>query len=64
MITIHKDQTKPDRQLVEAMQRIRVLATPANTLPWQRHEAPDFAKLLTMISAIATNAITNTGGAL
>ena len=64
MITMHKDQTKPDQRLVEAMQRIRVLATPANTLPWQRLEAPDFAKLLTMISAIATNAITNTGGAL
>lgn len=55
--------TKPDRQLVEAMQRIRLLSTPANTMPWQRHEAPDFTKLLTMISAVATNAITNAGGA-
>jgi hypothetical protein len=47
------------------MNRIKILSTPANTLPWQRHEAPDFARLLTMISAIATNAITNMkGGAL
>lgn len=62
---MHKDQANnPDQRLVEAMQRIRVLATPANTLPWQRREAPDFTKLLTMISAIATNAITNAGGAL
>ena len=44
------------------MNRIKLLSTPANTLPWQRHEAPDFARLLTMISAIATNAITNMKG--
>lgn len=44
------------------MHRIKLLSTPANTLPWQRHEAPDFTKLLTMISAIATNAIVNLGG--
>ena len=44
------------------MHLIKLLSTPANTLPWQRHEAPDFTKLLTMISAIATNAITNMKG--
>ena len=61
---MHKDQSpKPDRQLVEAMHRIKVLSTPAPTLPWERREAPDFTKLLTMISAVATNAITNAGGA-
>ena len=58
-----KDNTpQPDRQLVEAMYRIRVLSTPAHTLPWERSEAPNFAKLLSAISAIATNAITNAGG--
>jgi hypothetical protein len=58
---MHKDKTNP--QLVEAMHLIKLLSTPANTMPWQRHEAPDFTKLLTMISAIATNAIVNVGGA-
>jgi len=59
-----KDNTpQPDQQLVEAMHRIKVLSTPAHTLPWERSEAPNFAKLLTAISAIATNAITNAGGA-
>ena len=62
---MNKDNTKTDPRLVEAMNRIKILSTPANTMPWQRHEAPDFARLLTMISAIATNAITNMkGGAL
>ena len=61
---MNKDKTNnTDPRLVEAMHRIRLLSTPANTLPWQRHEAPDFTKLLTMISAIATNAIVNLGGA-
>jgi len=60
---MNKDNTKTDPRLVEAMNRIKILSTPANTLPWQRHEAPDFARLLTMISAIATNAIVNMGGA-
>ena len=64
MTTMPKDNTpQPDRQLVEAMHRIKVLSTPAHTLPWERSEAPNFAKLLTAISAIATNAITNLGGA-
>jgi hypothetical protein len=63
---MHKEKTnKTDPRLLEAMNRIKLLSTPANTLPWQRHEAPDFARLLTMISAIAANAITNMkGGAL
>jgi len=60
---MNKDNTKTDPRLVEAMNRIKILSTPANTMPWQRHEAPDFARLLTMISAIATNAIVNMGGA-
>ena len=60
---MNKDNTKTDPRMVEAMNRIKILSTPANTMPWQRHEAPDFAKLLTMISAIATNAIVNMGGA-
>ena len=56
-VNINFDTDNAD--IVEAMNRIKLLSTPANTLPWQRHEAPDFARLLTMISAIATNAITN-----
>ncbi len=60
---MYKDKTNnTNPQLVEAMHLIKLLSTPANTLPWQRHEAPDFTKLLTMISAIATNAITNMKG--